>query len=63
MNEFRLQLLKSFPANNLIAVGGIQSLTALVENEQGEWNIVSYTKEEFEAGDSALSKTIYAEVI
>ena len=41
----------------------VESLTALVENEQGEWNIVSYNREEYAAEEMQLSVLHYAEVI
>lgn len=42
----------------------VESMTALVENEQGEWNIVTYNKAEYEADEEKISKTVlYAEVI
>ena len=41
----------------------VESLTALVENEQGEWNIVSYNREEFQQSEDDASLLHYAEVI
>ena len=41
----------------------VESLTALVENEQGEWNIVSYDKEGYTADEMLPSCLHYAEVI
>ena len=41
----------------------VESLTALVENEQGEWNIVSYNREGYTADEMLPSCLHYAEVI
>ena len=42
----------------------VESMTALVENEQGEWSILTYNKAEYEADEEKISKTVlYAEVI
>lgn len=42
----------------------VESMTALVENEQGEWNIVVYNEADFEAEEETSSKPVlYAEVI
>ena len=41
----------------------VESLTALVENEQGEWNIVSYDKEEYEWEEAQPANLHYAVVI
>lgn len=42
----------------------VESLTALVENEQGEWNILTYNKADYETeDDTALKSLLYAEVI
>ena len=41
----------------------VESLTALVENEQGEWNIVSYSKEDYDRNEKVSSGLYYAEVI
>lgn len=41
----------------------VESMTALVENEQGEWNIVLYSREEYGIEDVVSSKMVYAEVI
>ena len=41
----------------------VESLTALVENEQGEWNIVSYNREGYTADEMQPSCLHYAEVI
>jgi hypothetical protein len=41
----------------------VESLTALVENEQGDWNIVSYSKEDYDRNEKASSGLYYAEVI
>ena len=41
----------------------VESLTALVENEQGEWNIVSYSKENYDRNEKVSSGLYYAEVI
>lgn len=42
----------------------IESLTALVENEQGEWKIVIYNKEDYEdIPEVQLNKLLYAEVV
>ena len=39
-------------------------MTALVENEQGEWNIVTYNKAEYGTDEEAAGKPLlYAEVI
>lgn len=41
----------------------VESLTAFVENEQGEWNIVFYNKEGYTADEMQPSCLHYAEVI
>lgn len=41
----------------------VESLTALVENEQGEWNIVSYNREGYTADEMLPSCLHCAEVI
>ena len=41
----------------------VESLTALVENEQGEWNIVSYNREGYTADEMLPFCLHYAEVI
>ena len=41
----------------------VESLTALVENEQGEWSIVSYDREVYTEKETAVSKLFYAEVV
>lgn len=41
----------------------VESLTALTENEQGEWNIVTYSREEESVCDFTSDKSLYAEVI
>ena len=42
----------------------VESMTALVENEQGEWNILTYNKAEYDMEEESVSKPVlYAEVI
>lgn len=41
----------------------VESMSALVENEQGEWNIVLYNREEYGLEDLTSSKMIYNEVV
>ena len=42
----------------------VESMTALVENEQGEWNILTYNKAEYDMEEESVSKPVlYADVI
>lgn len=42
----------------------VESMTALVENEQGEWNIVLYTNADYESEEDITSRnTLYSEVV
>lgn len=42
----------------------VESMTALVENEQGEWNILTYNKAEYDMEEESVSKPVlYTEVI
>lgn len=41
----------------------VESMTALVENEQGEWSIIHYDKAVYGYAEAAPSNELYAEVI
>ena len=42
----------------------VESMTALVEDEQGEWNIVTYNKADYDTDEETVRKPLlYAEVI
>lgn len=53
------------PIHYLNSGDWVESLTALTETEDGEWNIVTYNQEIYEQKESKLIKTstLYAEVI
>lgn len=41
-----------------------ESMTAFVENEQGEWNIVLYTNADYKSEEDITSRnTLYSEVV
>ena len=41
----------------------VESMTALVENEQGEWSIIHYDKAVYGNVEAVYSNELYAEVI